>query len=598
MKIKFCVLTVVIVSVLLFQSCAPVSLFPEEVTQTPSKSVISPTPSVPTPTKAPVEKNIARAKPVTASKTINSGPASKAFDNTFNTSWSAGDFAPQWIEVDLRAYYTITKITLTVAQSPDGDTVHRILGRGVDGKYHLLHTFDQFTQDGMQLQIIPEEPWQNVSSIRIETISSPSWVGWREVMIFSKEDPTSLDAALLPTPGPAGLQGVITFYSNQTMGGIYLTDADGSGNTVLLSAHPTNDSKPCWSPDGSRIAFESLRDDPIDKKLMDIYVMNADGNHLTRLTNTDGYYTEPDWSPDGKQIVVAGQRSGDSSQNLFLLTLETGEVTRLTNTEYVEGDPVWSPDGSQIAFTSNRQGQNVWNIYILDVESGDIRQLTEGGGSDFQPDWSPDGERLLFVSNRSGDYDIYLTDAAGGNLERLTDSTGQDADPEWSPDGSAFIYTHGNAKQGDLYMMDTDGSNRRLFYTVKGKYSGYPAWSSKAVISAEPMIGPPFCMLDTNRDGQPDQATDTFTTEDGYPFVIFPYRNMTTSQVVSIYWDFELIDQDLMTMIFSWKYGANGWFWSYDNKTDLSTLEPQHLKIQLSLGGELMQEVNCDVIAP
>lgn len=607
MKTKLRVLKAVTVGVLFFYSCAPIPLFPEEPSPVPSEPALSPTPSPstipptlsgPTPTKVLMEKNIARAKPVSTSHVLRSNPASMAFDNTASTWWGSGGFAPQWIEIDLRNYYTITKIKLNPSQDPSGDTVHRILGRGVDGKYHLLHTFEQFTQDGMLLQVIPDKPWENISSIRIETISSPSWVSWREIMIFSREEPIALESAPQPTPIPEGPKGVIAFYNNKSMGGIYLMKADGSGEPVLISAHPTGDSKPCWSPDGTRIAFESLRDDPVDKKLMDIYVMNADGSHITRLTKTNGYYSEPAWSPDGAQIVVAGYRNGDNNSNLFLLSLKNGDLTSLTTTSYSETDPAWSPDGSQIAFASNKQGQNVWNLYILEVESSDIRQLTEGGGSDFQPDWSPDGESILFISNRSGDYEIYAVNAAGGDPKQLTDSPGQDTDPEWSPDGHTFVYAHGDVKFGDLYIMDIDGSKSTLFYSLKDKYSGFPAWSASAVISKAPMIGPPFCMRDTNKDGQPDEATNTFTTEDGYPFVMFPYNNMTTSQVVSIYWDFKLVDKDFMNMVLSWKYGEAGWLWSNDNMTDLSTVAPQSLNIQISLDGELVQEVVCDVVVP
>lgn len=604
MKTKFYVLTVVIVGVLFFSSCAPVPLFSEiaklvssEPTSSPTPSPLSPTLSDPTPTKVLMEKNIARAKPVTTSHSLNSNPASMAFDNTFNTWWGSGDFAPQWIEIDLRGYYTITKIKLTTSQDPSGDTLHKIFGRGADGKYHVLHTFEQFTQDGMQLQVIPEDPWQNISSIRIETLASPSWVSWREIMIFSREEPKALNDIPLTTPVPEGSKGVIAFYNNQVMGGIYLLPADGNGDPVLLSAHPTGDSKPSWSPDGTRIAFESLRDDPLERKRMDIYIMHSDGSHLTRLTGNDGVYSEPDWSPDGTQIVISGYQIGDTNSDLFLLDPETGKLTRLTTTSYIEADPTWSPDGTQIAYTSNKQGDNVWNLYILDVKTGEERQFTQGGGSDYQPDWSPRGDRILFVSTRNGDHEIYVMDVEGGDPTQLTDSPGKDNDPEWSPDGSSFVYSHGDAKFGELYKMDADGSNRTLFYAMSDKFSGFPAWSATAVISNDPMIGPPFCMRDKNKDGQPDEATHNFTTQDEYPFVIFPYKNMTTDQITSIYWDFENIDKDLMNMVMSWKYGEKGWFWSRDAAANLSTLTPQGLKIKLSLNGESIQEIECPLIS-
>ena len=167
MKTGICVLSALVTGVLILQACAPIPIFPEDPTLTPllpSETPVVPTATpilsstTPVPTDKPavaMEKNIVPGKPVTASRNLNTNLPKMAIDSKFDTWWGAGAFAPQWIEINLEGYYTITKIKLTPSQSPSGDTVHRILGRGVDGKYHILHTFEQFTQDGMQLQVTP-----------------------------------------------------------------------------------------------------------------------------------------------------------------------------------------------------------------------------------------------------------------------------------------------------------------------------------------------------------------------------------------------------------------------------------------------------------
>ncbi|MGB9723151.1 MAG: TolB family protein, partial [Chloroflexia bacterium] len=72
---------------------------------------------------------------------------------------------------------------------------------------------------------------------------------------------------------------------------IYVMNADGSGVTRLTN-HPAGDKHPAWSPDGKKIAFQSERSGGTD-----IYVMNADGSGVTRLTNHPAYDGEPSWSP-------------------------------------------------------------------------------------------------------------------------------------------------------------------------------------------------------------------------------------------------------------------------------------------------------------
>jgi TolB protein len=72
---------------------------------------------------------------------------------------------------------------------------------------------------------------------------------------------------------------------------IYVMNADGSNQTRLTN-NPASDGWPCFSPDGTKIAFESLRDGDFE-----IYVMNADGSNQTRITNNPAYNGHPSWGP-------------------------------------------------------------------------------------------------------------------------------------------------------------------------------------------------------------------------------------------------------------------------------------------------------------
>jgi F5/8 type C domain-containing protein len=129
--------------------------------------------------------NVARGRSVLASAEQPPTPATAAVDGDTKSLWIAGQFAPQWLEIDLGAPVAIAAIRLGVAQTPAGGTVHAVLGRSPGGSYHELHVFTESTTDGDLLEYAPLAPWQDIRYLRIETRASPSWVAWREVEVFA-----------------------------------------------------------------------------------------------------------------------------------------------------------------------------------------------------------------------------------------------------------------------------------------------------------------------------------------------------------------------------------------------------------------------------
>ncbi len=135
-----------------------------------------------------LEQNMALRKPVIASRSLNSNPADFAVDGTTNDWWGSGDFAPQWIEIDLREPASIGSIRLVPSQLPSGYTRHQIwVGASRDTLY-LLHTFEGNTYDGQTLEFLPETPIKNVRYIRVVTKESPSWVSWREIEVLAPQE--------------------------------------------------------------------------------------------------------------------------------------------------------------------------------------------------------------------------------------------------------------------------------------------------------------------------------------------------------------------------------------------------------------------------
>jgi len=146
-------------------------------------------------------QNIAFLKPSKASHFLTTNPPSMALDGKPNTWWSAGDLPPQWIEVDLQTPSVIKKIRLLVSQSPPGETVHRVLGKGSAGEaYKVLREFRGFTNDNDVLEHAPPTPWNGIRFIRIETVTSPSWVSWREIEVLRGLE--EISAQPLPSLNP------------------------------------------------------------------------------------------------------------------------------------------------------------------------------------------------------------------------------------------------------------------------------------------------------------------------------------------------------------------------------------------------------------
>ena len=235
---------------------------------------------------------------------------------------------------------------------------------------------------------------------------------------------------------------------------IYKINEDGSG-LKNLTTEPTPYLSFSWSPDGSKIAFNSFWEGNDE-----IYVMNSDGSTITRLTFEPGYDEFPSWSPDGTRIAFSSNRQG--SRQVYVMGADGSTVVRLTNLAAGCSNQIWSPDGSRIAFDNFNSSFNDEEIYLIKPDGTGIQRLTNNGFFDTIKGWSPDGSKILFLSNRdwSGAVDredVYVMNKDGTNPVRLTIS-GNIQDASWSPDGSKIAYSDLSPVNG-LFIMDPDGTD-------------------------------------------------------------------------------------------------------------------------------------------
>ena len=181
---------------------------------------------------------------------------------------------------------------------------------------------------------------------------------------------------------------------------------------------------PAWSPDGTKIAFMSNRDGN-----QEIYVMDANGGNMRRITRHPGIDATPTWSPAGNQIGFTSDRSG--SPQIYIVDAEgLDQPRRITSNESWADRATWSPAPfNEIAYAA-RSGPG-FDIKIYDVATGATRTLTNGEGSNESPAFSPTGRHIAFASTRLGNQQIFVVGRDGNGLHQVT-KEGNNFTPNWS----------------------------------------------------------------------------------------------------------------------------------------------------------------------
>jgi len=131
--------------------------------------------------------NVALYKPATGTGPGSGGTVpGNAFDDKCTNSWNSGARPTQSIQVDLQGIYSINNIDLIVAMTPNGSCKHNIYtAPGITGPWTLVDGITGNRYSGEKLERCYYPPLDNVGAIKVETVSSPSWVAWSEIGVYS-----------------------------------------------------------------------------------------------------------------------------------------------------------------------------------------------------------------------------------------------------------------------------------------------------------------------------------------------------------------------------------------------------------------------------
>ncbi len=195
------------------------------------------------------------------------------------------------------------------------------------------------------------------------------------------------------------------------------------------------DAEGSWSPDGRWILFSSNRhayEENLSERekalfekdksyLLDLYIMDADGDNLRRLTDLPGYDGGPFFSSDGSRITW--RRFSEDGLTAEIFTMNDGSDPRqITNLGVMSWAPFFHPSGEYLAFATNKHGFSNFEIYLVDAEGrSEPVRVTYTEGFDGLPAFSPDGRTLAWTSNRApgGQSQIFFADWNDSEARRL-----------------------------------------------------------------------------------------------------------------------------------------------------------------------------------
>jgi tricorn protease len=238
-------------------------------------------------------------------------------------------------------------------------------------------------------------------------------------------------------------------------GEIWVSDFEGQ-KILRLTSTPAVESNPCFSPDGLWIAFNSNR-----SGVQSVYIVSSAGGSPKRLTWYPAAATVCGWSPDGSRVLYSTLRDNPptSFSRLWTVSVEGGPSSPVSQQWAADGS--FSPDGKRIVIDRVQRWDVEWRNYrggqntpliILDLSDQSEKLLPNESTMDIRPLWL--GKKIYFLSDRDNTSNIWAYDPSSGELEQVTRYTGSDI--KWfDGSGSKLAFE----RDGYLHVYDLVSKN-------------------------------------------------------------------------------------------------------------------------------------------
>jgi Tol biopolymer transport system component len=265
-----------------------------------------------------------------------------------------------------------------------------------------------------------------------------------------------------------------------------------------------------WSPDGTKILFDSMASNLVPNDTNDapdVFVKDLTTGAVERVsTDAKGQQVHgsqsnvPSWSPDGTRVAFDSYapdlvpNDTNADKDVFVKTLATGAIQRISvdskGRQCAKDSrfPTWSPDGRRVMFSSScalvpDDTNRSIDAYVKTLSSGKVERVStsssgrQGNRWSLPDGWSSDGTRVSFISESTDlvpddtnkAEDVFVKNLATGQLQRVsTDAQGGQAskgsaNSMWSPDGKQIAFT---SAAPDLVAADTNGLDDAFVKTL------------------------------------------------------------------------------------------------------------------------------------
>jgi len=233
----------------------------------------------------------------------------------------------------------------------------------------------------------------------------------------------------------------------------------GYGDRQQLTKAPlgNDDFDPSVSPNGKDVAFVRQTSNSSD----DVFLLSLQDGQIRQLTFDRRGVRGLTWSNDSRSILFSSNRGG--VYNLWRIAADGGHPTAIT-TNYTEATDPSVAKNDVLVFTDTIQNTNVWRYDLLagHEDPANLPLISSSRKSD-SPQYSPDGKKVVFVSDRSGHWELWEGNAEGTNLRQLTSFGGPMlGTPHWSPDGRTIAFDARPYGHSAIYTIDAGGNQPKL----------------------------------------------------------------------------------------------------------------------------------------